>query len=89
MLTGPGRPYFLVVALTFLAGVVLFGIASWRAGVLPRAALALYVPGLGAAALRAAVPEALTWAGWWPGPRASCGSVALLRDATRPALVTA
>ncbi|MEU7907397.1 hypothetical protein [Actinoplanes sp. NPDC049118] len=58
VLTGPGRPYFLVVAMTFLAGVVLFGVASWRAGVLPRMALALYVPGLCLAALRTSVPEA-------------------------------
>ncbi|GID91537.1 hypothetical protein ACFQFC_09905 [Amorphoplanes digitatis] len=58
VLTGPGRPYFLVVALTFLAGVLLFGVASWRAGVLPRIALALYVPGLCLAALRTSVPEA-------------------------------
>ncbi|MBG0560455.1 hypothetical protein [Actinoplanes aureus] len=58
VLTGPGRAYFLVVALTFLVGVLLFGVASWRAGVLPRIALALYVPGLCLAALRTSVPEA-------------------------------
>ncbi|MEU4424227.1 hypothetical protein AB0F81_26680 [Actinoplanes sp. NPDC024001] len=58
VLTGPGRPYFLVVAMIFLVGVLLFGIASWRAGVLPRIALALYVPGLCLAALRTSVPEA-------------------------------
>lgn len=55
----PGRPYFLVVALIFGLGVVLFGVTSWRAGVLPRGALALYVPGLCAAALRTSVPEAV------------------------------
>jgi hypothetical protein len=59
LLTGPGRPYFLVVALTFLVGVIVFGIASWRAGVLPRGALVLYVLGLSAAALRTSVPEAV------------------------------
>jgi len=48
-----------VVALTFLAGVLLFGFASWRAGVLPRGALALYMLGLSAAALRTSVPEAV------------------------------
>ncbi|MCA2215979.1 hypothetical protein [Jidongwangia harbinensis] len=58
ILTGPGRPYFLVVALVFLAGVVTFGAASWRPGILPRGALVLYVAGLGTAALRTAVPEA-------------------------------
>jgi hypothetical protein len=90
VLTGPGRPYFLVVALTFLIGVVLFGIASWRAGVLPRAALALYVPGLSAASLRAAVPEAVYLSGLVAGAAGVLWfSVVLLRDATRPALVTA
>lgn len=53
----PGRPYFLVVAVTFLAGVLLFTAASWRAGVLPRGALILYATGLSAAALRTSVPE--------------------------------
>ncbi|MBW6438172.1 hypothetical protein KZ829_31035 [Actinoplanes hulinensis] len=90
VLTGPGRPYFLVVALTFLAGVLLFGAASWRAGVLPRAAIALYVLGLSAAALRAAAPEWLYLSGLIAG---SLGvlwlSVALLRDAGRTTLVTA
>ncbi|GAB7046387.1 hypothetical protein [Catenuloplanes indicus] len=57
VLTAPGRPYFLAVALTFLTGVLLFGAASWRAAVLPRAPLALYVTGLSAAALRGSVPE--------------------------------
>jgi len=59
VLTGPGRPYFLVVALTFLAGVLLFAAASWRAGVLPRGGLGLYAVGLSAAALRTSVPEAV------------------------------
>jgi hypothetical protein len=90
VLTGPGRPYFLVVAFTFLIGVVLFGVASWRAGVLPRAALALYVPGLSAASLRAAVPEAVYLGGLVAGAAGVLWlSVTLLRDATRPALVTA
>jgi hypothetical protein len=57
VLVEPGRPYFLVVALTFLAGVLLFSAASWRAGVLPRGALTLYATGLSAAALRTSVPE--------------------------------
>ena len=90
VLSGPGRPYFLVVALIFMIGVVLFGVASWRAGVLPRGALVLYVAGLCAAALRTAVPEWAYLSGLVAG---SAGvlwlSVTLLRDATRPALVTA
>ncbi|BEL10502.1 hypothetical protein Q0Z83_086930 [Actinoplanes sichuanensis] len=89
VLTGPGRPYFLVVALTFLIGVVLFGVASWRAGMLPRAALALYVPGLSAAALRAVVPEALYLGGLVAGAAGVLWfSITLLQDATRP-IVTA
>ena len=80
IVTGPGRPYFLVVALIFLAGVLVFGLASWRAGVLPRGALALYVAGLSAAALRTSVPEAVYLGGLLVG---SAGvlwlSVALLR----------
>jgi hypothetical protein len=90
VLTGPGRPYFLVVSLIFMIGVLLFGVASWRAGVLPRGALTLYVVGLCTAALRTSVPE---WAYLGGLVAGSAGvlwlSVTLLRDATRPALVTA
>jgi len=63
ILTGPGRPYFLVVALIFLIGVLLFGAASWRAAIFPRPAVALYVLGLTAAALRTSVPEPIYLAG--------------------------
>lgn len=59
ILTGPGKPYFVVVAFTFLIGVLLFGLASWRARVLPRAGVALYIVGLVPAALRTTVPEAV------------------------------
>jgi len=62
-LTGPGRPYFLAVALIFLIGVLLFGVASWRAAILPRPPLALYMLGLTAAALRTSVPEPIYLAG--------------------------
>jgi hypothetical protein len=84
VLTGPGRPYFLVVAFTFLAGVLLFTAASWRAGVLPRWALALYATGLTAAALRTSVPEGVYLGGLVIG---SAGvlwlSTTLVRDAER------
>lgn len=87
VLTGPGRLYFLVVALTFLAGVLLFGAASWRAGVYPRTAVVLYVAGFGTAALRTAVPEPVYVAGLLVG---SAGllwlSTVLLRSAGDPAL---
>jgi len=80
VLSGPGRGYFLVVALTFLAGVLVFGVASWRAGVLPRGALALYVFGLSAAALRTSVPEAVYLGGLVVGAAGVLWlSVALLR----------
>src|SRR5262245_28027837 len=81
ILTGPGRPYFLVVALTFLAGVLVFGFASWRAGVLPRGALALYVAGLSAAALRTSVPEAVYLTGLLIG---SAGVLRLSYSVMRP-----
>ena len=57
VLDGPGRPYFLVVALTFLVGVVTFGVASLRTRVLPAGAVGLYMVGLVPAALRTSVPE--------------------------------
>lgn len=58
-IAGPTRAYFLAVAFTFLVGVVLFGLASWRAKVLPRGAVTLYLLGFVPAALRTAVPEAV------------------------------
>jgi len=85
VLTGPGRPYFVVVAFTFLAGVVLFGVASWRAGVLPRGALVLYVAGLSAAALRATVPEAVYLSGLVIGTAGVLWlSLVLVRTAAQP-----
>jgi len=81
LVSGPARPYFLVVALTFLAGVLIFGAASWRAGVLPRGAIVLYVLGLSAAALRAAVPEAVYLGGLLVG---SAGVLWLAQTLIRP-----
>lgn len=82
-----GRPYFLVVAVTFLAGVLLFTAASWRAGVLPRKALILYATGLSAAALRTSVPEPVYLTGLVVGAAGVFWlSLALLRaqSVTRP-----
>lgn len=59
LLAGPTRGFFLAVALTFLLGVVLFGIASLRARVFPMPAVALYLLGFTPAALRGIVPEAV------------------------------
>jgi len=90
VLTGPGRPYFLVVALTFLAGVLLFGIASWRAGVLPRGALVLYVLGLSAAALRTSVPEAVYLGGLVVGSAGVLwlSAAGLIRPSTAPSAMS-
>jgi hypothetical protein len=45
--------------MTFLTGVLMFGVASLRARVLPAAAVALYLLGFAPAALRGIVPEAV------------------------------
>ena len=63
LLAGPTRGFFLTVALTFLLGVVLFGVASLRARVFPMPAVALYLLGFAPAALRGIVPEAVYLAG--------------------------
>jgi hypothetical protein len=47
---------FLATAVILITGVVLFGIASWRAGRLPAGAVALYVVGMIPGSLRNAVP---------------------------------
>jgi hypothetical protein len=90
VLAGPGRAYFLVAAMTFLTGVVLFGIASWRAGVLPRGALVLYVVGLGAAALRTSVPEAVYLGGLLTGSAAVMwlAGQSLIRPSTAPSAMS-
>lgn len=88
ILTGPGRPYFLVVALIFLAGVLVFGLASWRAGVLPRGALVLYVGGLSAAALRTSVPEAVYLGGLLIGSAGVLWLSAALMRLTAPSVMS-
>lgn len=45
LLAGPTKLVFLISALFFLAGVVLFSVASLRAGVFPRLAFLLYLIG--------------------------------------------
>jgi hypothetical protein len=59
LLAGPTRGYLLTVAVLFLTGVLLFGLASLRARILPVPAVALYVLGFAPAALRGIVPEAV------------------------------
>jgi hypothetical protein len=65
--TGVG---FLLIGLTYLAGILLFGVASWRARVLPAPAVALYVLGFIPATLRASLNEHVVSAGLLVG---ACG----------------
>lgn len=67
--TGTG---FLAVSVVYLAGIVLFGLASWRAGRYPRWAVALYVVGFVPTALRAVLPAPVVSVGF------VLGSVAVL-----------
>jgi hypothetical protein len=84
LLAGPTRAYFLAIALTFLTGVVVFGIASLRTRMLPAPALGLYLLGFVPAALRGIVPEAVYLAGLGVGSVAVLWlSVALVRSADR------
>jgi hypothetical protein len=83
ILTGPARAYFLVVAATFLVGVVLFGIATWRAGVYPMWAVALFVLGFAPASLRGQVPDLVYVLGLTIGSIGTIGlSTSLLRTST-------
>jgi len=57
LLDGPTRVWFLVIAVTFMIGVLIFGIVSLRARVYPTAALVLYLVGFVPASLRGIVPD--------------------------------
>jgi hypothetical protein len=59
--TGTG---FLIVSIVYLAGIVIFGAATWRAGLFPSGAVVLYVVGFVPTALRAVLPEAVVSAGF-------------------------
>jgi hypothetical protein len=63
LLAGPTRAYFLVVAVLFGTGVLVFGIASVRARMLPVPAVVLYVVGFVPASLRGIAPEPVYLAG--------------------------
>jgi hypothetical protein len=54
---GSTRAAFLATAFTLIVGALLFGVASWRAGTYPRAAVLLYALGLVPGSLAGAVPE--------------------------------
>ncbi len=45
LVAGPVRSLFVAVGVSFLVGVLLFGLTTFRAGVFPRAAILLYVVG--------------------------------------------
>lgn len=47
---------FLIISVVYLTGIVLFGLATWRAGLFPRPAVALYVVGFVLTALRPVLP---------------------------------
>ena len=63
VITGPTARAFLVTAICLITGVLLFGIASLRAAVLPRPAVVLYVVGMIPGALRNQVPETVYLSG--------------------------
>ncbi|HEU5475080.1 MAG TPA: hypothetical protein VFV67_30925 [Actinophytocola sp.] len=65
--TGTG---FLVISMVYLAGIVLFGLASARAGLFPRTACALYVVGFVPTALRAVLPAPVVSIGFVLGSAA-------------------
>lgn len=67
LLAGPTRAYFLVVAMLFGAGVIMFATASLRARVLPVPAVVLYLVGFVPASLRGVVPEAVYLGGLTAG----------------------
>ncbi|WP_138731455.1 hypothetical protein [Modestobacter excelsi] len=81
---------FLTSFTLWVAGLLLFGVASWRAGVLPRPAAALLVLGLLAAlGLKDVVPGVLVFyaAGLiWLGVATAARTSAALADAPEPAL---
>ena len=80
VLAGPTRGYLLTVALLFLTGVLLFGLASLRARVFPVPAVALYVAGFASAALRGIVPDAVYLTGLCVGALGTLWlSLALIR----------
>jgi hypothetical protein len=63
LLDGPTRVWFLVVAVTFLAGVLTFGPAMLRAHVMPVPAVVLYLVGFVPASFRGIAPDAVYLAG--------------------------
>jgi hypothetical protein len=57
LVDGPTGTTLLLTAVVFLLGVLAFGVATWRARLLPAPAILLYVVGLVPVALRGVLPE--------------------------------
>ena len=57
LVDGPTGTTLLLTAVVFLLGVLAFGVAMWRARMLPAPAILLYVVGLVPVALRGVLPE--------------------------------
>jgi hypothetical protein len=85
LVDGRPRAAFLVIAAVFAVGVVLFSIASWRAGAYPRWAIALYLVGFLLAAGRNAVPDLVVSFGFLLGSVGVLGLAATLWRASAPA----
>jgi hypothetical protein len=64
---GPTGTALRVAAVLFLAGVITFGAAMWRAGRMPLGAVALYVVGLAPVGLRGVIPDAVVLTGYVVG----------------------
>jgi hypothetical protein len=84
LLDGPTGTMFLLTAVVLLLGVLAFGIATWRARMLPAPAVLLYMVGFGLVALRGLLPDPAVAIG---GLLAAVGTVwlsaALWRTASR------
>jgi hypothetical protein len=84
LVAGPTGTAFRVAAVLFLAGVVTFGAAMWRARRMPLGAVALYVVGLAPVALRGVIPDAVVLTGYVVGAAGTAWlSIALWNAAAR------
>jgi hypothetical protein len=89
LLAGTTGTMFVLTSMVFLLGVVGFGLATWRAGLLPRPAALLYVVGLVPVALRGVVPDATVPAGQVLAAAGIAWLSAVLWQAGAPARVQA
>ena len=74
LVDGPTGAVLRIVSVVFLAGALMFGVASWRVGRLPVPGLVQYMAGMTAVALRTVLPAPVAFAGLLVGARpASAG----------------